>query len=148
MAQRALAVGASLHRGRARVERRAARADLVRVRVRVRLRLRLRVRIRVRFRLRLRLRVRMTVAQLPSAQRVGAEAGQPGTAMHVAAVIPQLPSAQSTPTPHGAAAAMQLAAELVQVPSAQRTWLVGAHESNAVQSAMVATHCSLPSGPQ
>jgi hypothetical protein len=90
----------------------------------------------------------MTVAQLPSAQRVGAEAGQPGTAMHVAAVIPQLPSAQSTPTPHGAAAAMQLAAELVQVPSAQRTWLVGAHESNAVQSAMVATHCSLPSGPQ
>tara|TARA_B100000795_G_scaffold104972_1_gene77465 strand:- start:356 stop:481 length:126 start_codon:yes stop_codon:yes gene_type:complete len=38
-----------------------------------------------------------------------------------AAVLPQLPSAHSTPTPHADAAAMQLAAELVQVPSAQRT---------------------------
>ena len=74
--------------------------------------------------------------------------GQPGTAVHAAAVLPQLPSAQSTPTPHGAAAAMQLPAELVHVPSAQRTWFGGAHESNAEQSAMEATHCSLPSGPQ
>ena len=41
-----------------------------------------------------------------------------------------------------------LPAELVHVPSAQRTWFGGAHESNAEQSAMVATHCSLPSGPQ
>ena len=62
-------------------------------------------------------------------------------------MLPQLPSAQSTPTPHAAAAAMQLAAELVQVPSAQRTWFGGPHESSVEHSAMVARHCSLPSGP-
>ena len=85
--------------------------------------------------------------QLPSAQRVGEKAWQPGTAVHAAAVLPQLPSAHSTPTPHAAAAAMQLAAELVQVPSAQRTWFGGPHESSVEHSAMVARHCSLPSGP-
>jgi hypothetical protein len=85
--------------------------------------------------------------QLPSAQRVGEKEWQPGTAVHAAAVLPQLPSTHSTPTPHAAAAAMQFAAELVQVPSAQRTWFGGPHESSAEHSAMVARHCSLPSGP-
>ena len=67
--------------------------------------------------------------------------GQPGTAVHAAAVLPQLPSAHSTPTPHGAAAAMQLPAELVHVPSAQRTCVGDAHAlSSAVQSATDAKH--------